>query len=143
MLFMRKTTALPSAAEALPGRAQPIPTASTHFVNGRKLVPPYPAGKRRCWVDPALSFGTQGPTAFSQMRNQNQISGGFGINTVGGGGGTNVIAFDRSRDTHVSGGGNDIARMPASLKIPNDPFHHLSAAGYDAVVAAAGGKERS
>ena len=27
MLFMRKTTALPSAAEALPGRADPIPTA--------------------------------------------------------------------------------------------------------------------
>ena len=44
MFFMRKTTALPSAAEALPGRANPIPTATTHFVNGRKLQPPYPAG---------------------------------------------------------------------------------------------------
>jgi peptide-methionine (S)-S-oxide reductase len=44
MLFMRKTTALPSAAEALPGRTTPIPTAATHFVNGRKLQPPYPAG---------------------------------------------------------------------------------------------------
>jgi peptide-methionine (S)-S-oxide reductase len=44
MLFMRKTTALPSAAEALPGRATPIQTASVHFVNGRKLSPPYPEG---------------------------------------------------------------------------------------------------
>ena len=44
MLFMRKTTALPSAAEALPGRAAPIPTATSHFVNGRQLQPPYPAG---------------------------------------------------------------------------------------------------
>lgn len=44
MLFMRKTTALPSAADALPGRAQPIPTASIHFVNGAKLTPPYPVG---------------------------------------------------------------------------------------------------
>src|SRR5215469_11945506 len=44
MLFMRKTSALPSAAEALPGRAQAIPTASTHFVNGHKLKAPYPAG---------------------------------------------------------------------------------------------------
>src|ERR1700694_5447791 len=44
MLFMRKTTALPSAAEALPGRATPIPTATSHFVNGRPLQPPYPAG---------------------------------------------------------------------------------------------------
>src|SRR5882762_3019437 len=47
MLFMRKTTALPSAAEALPGRAAPIPTASTHFVNHRSLLPPYPAGLKQ------------------------------------------------------------------------------------------------
>src|SRR5437868_8038866 len=47
MLFMRKTTALPSAAEALPGRVSPIPTATTHFVNGRKLQPPYPGGLQR------------------------------------------------------------------------------------------------
>ena len=40
MLFMRKTTDLPSAAEALPGRATPIPTATRHFVNGRPLQPP-------------------------------------------------------------------------------------------------------
>src|ERR1700686_1747015 len=44
MLFMRKSTALPSATEALPGRAQPIPTATTHFVNGHNLKPPYPQG---------------------------------------------------------------------------------------------------
>ncbi|MET4215497.1 peptide-methionine (S)-S-oxide reductase [Bradyrhizobium sp. LB14.3] len=44
MLFMRKTTALPSATEALPGRAQAIPTATSHFVNGAKLQPPYSAG---------------------------------------------------------------------------------------------------
>jgi len=44
MLFMRKTTALPSAAEALPGRANPIPTAARHFVNGHQLQPPHPAG---------------------------------------------------------------------------------------------------
>jgi peptide-methionine (S)-S-oxide reductase len=44
MLFMRKTTALPSATEALPGRADPIPTATRHFVNGHPLQPPYPAG---------------------------------------------------------------------------------------------------
>jgi peptide-methionine (S)-S-oxide reductase len=44
MLFTRKTTALPSASEALPGRAHPIRTASSHFVNGRQLQPPYPQG---------------------------------------------------------------------------------------------------
>jgi peptide-methionine (S)-S-oxide reductase len=44
MLFMRKTTSLPSATEALPGRENPIPTAPRHFVNGHPLQPPYPAG---------------------------------------------------------------------------------------------------
>jgi peptide-methionine (S)-S-oxide reductase len=43
MLFMRKTTALPSSTEALPGRADPIPTATRHFVNGHPLQPPYPS----------------------------------------------------------------------------------------------------
>jgi len=47
MLFMRKTTALPSAAEALPGRATAIPTAASHFINGHRLQPPYPAGLER------------------------------------------------------------------------------------------------
>src|SRR4029434_7381567 len=44
MFFMRKTTALPSATEALPGRATPIPTATRHFVNARALQPPFPEG---------------------------------------------------------------------------------------------------
>jgi peptide-methionine (S)-S-oxide reductase len=44
MLFMRKSTVVPSAAEALPGRSQPIPTATSHFVNGHPLQPPYPQG---------------------------------------------------------------------------------------------------
>ncbi|MBC7582518.1 peptide-methionine (S)-S-oxide reductase MsrA [Tardiphaga sp. vice352] len=44
MLFMRKTTALPTAAEALPGRDAPIPTASRHYVNGAPIQPPYPEG---------------------------------------------------------------------------------------------------
>ena len=44
MFFMRKTAALPSAAEALPGRATPMPTAKHHFVHGRQIEPPYPEG---------------------------------------------------------------------------------------------------
>ncbi len=44
MFFKRKTTALPSASEALPGRSTPIPTATRHFVNGRAIQPPYPEG---------------------------------------------------------------------------------------------------
>jgi len=44
MLFMRKKTVIPAASEALPGRAQEIPTAARHFVNGRPLKGPYPEG---------------------------------------------------------------------------------------------------
>jgi peptide-methionine (S)-S-oxide reductase len=42
MLFGRKSLELPTEATALPGRAQPIRTAETHFVNGRPLKGPYP-----------------------------------------------------------------------------------------------------
>jgi peptide-methionine (S)-S-oxide reductase len=40
---LRKTT-MPSSAEALPGRPQPLPVADKHFVNGNRLSPPFPAG---------------------------------------------------------------------------------------------------
>jgi peptide-methionine (S)-S-oxide reductase len=39
---MAKLSELPTAAEALPGRTAPIPTAATHFVNGNPLKPPFP-----------------------------------------------------------------------------------------------------
>ena len=44
MWFTRKSLELPTAAEALPGRATPIPTAKHHFVNGHQILPPYPQG---------------------------------------------------------------------------------------------------
>jgi peptide-methionine (S)-S-oxide reductase len=44
MFSFRKRATMPSRDEALPGRAQPIPTAERHFVNGRPLKGPYPAG---------------------------------------------------------------------------------------------------
>jgi peptide-methionine (S)-S-oxide reductase len=44
MLFSRKSVEIPSAADALPGRSTPLPTASTHYVNGHALKAPYPEG---------------------------------------------------------------------------------------------------
>ncbi|RAK56882.1 peptide-methionine (S)-S-oxide reductase MsrA [Phenylobacterium deserti] len=44
MLFAKKTLELPTPETALPGRPNPIPTAETHFVNGRPLKGPYPEG---------------------------------------------------------------------------------------------------
>ena len=42
--FKQKPMKIPTAAEALLGRAMPIPTASTHLVNGNAIKPPFPAG---------------------------------------------------------------------------------------------------
>ena len=42
--FKQKPMNIPTAAEALPGRATPVPTATTHAVNGTPLKPPFPAG---------------------------------------------------------------------------------------------------
>lgn len=36
--------ALPTAEQALPGRAEPLPVADTHHVNGNPIKPPFPAG---------------------------------------------------------------------------------------------------
>ena len=42
--FLADKARVVSPAEALPGRPQPIATAREHFVNGRPLAGPYPAG---------------------------------------------------------------------------------------------------
>jgi len=40
----RKRSTIPSRDEALPGRATPLEVRETHFVNGHRTVPPFPAG---------------------------------------------------------------------------------------------------
>ena len=42
-MFSKKMK-LPSREDALPGRSEPIPTAETHFVNGKPLKGPFPEG---------------------------------------------------------------------------------------------------
>ncbi len=44
MFMFKKSLEMPAAGHALPGRAQPIPTASRHFINGHPLKGPYPEG---------------------------------------------------------------------------------------------------
>ena len=39
-----KPTTLPTAAEALPGRPDPLPVPERHFVNGNRIIPPFPRG---------------------------------------------------------------------------------------------------
>jgi peptide-methionine (S)-S-oxide reductase len=44
MQLLRRKTDLVSAAEALPGRNQPLAVPERHFVNGALLKPPFPTG---------------------------------------------------------------------------------------------------
>ncbi len=45
-LFGHKKLTMPAADEALPGRDTPMPVPEVHFVNGNRLVEPYPDGTR-------------------------------------------------------------------------------------------------
>ena len=53
----RKPLTIPSPADALPGRAQAMPTAENHFVNGAPLKGPYPEGSREGDVRSRLLLG--------------------------------------------------------------------------------------
>jgi peptide-methionine (S)-S-oxide reductase len=44
MALLRKKITLPAAEEALPGRSAPLEVPQTHYVNGHRTVPPFPAG---------------------------------------------------------------------------------------------------
>jgi len=44
MALFSKKSVMPSAEQALPGRPVPLQVTPTHFVNGRSIVPPFPAG---------------------------------------------------------------------------------------------------
>ncbi len=56
---LSKKLAMPKAAEALPGRAEPIPTAETHFVNERALKGPYPEGMERALFGLGCFWGAE------------------------------------------------------------------------------------
>ncbi|WP_127478590.1 peptide-methionine (S)-S-oxide reductase MsrA [Sulfurivermis fontis] len=44
MSLHSRTPVMPTAAEALPGRAVPMPVPFNHYVNGNRILPPFPPG---------------------------------------------------------------------------------------------------
>ncbi|WP_337187908.1 peptide-methionine (S)-S-oxide reductase MsrA [Phenylobacterium sp.] len=59
MFFARKSLDLPTPETALPGRTQAIPTADTHFVNGRPLKAPYPEGLETAYFAMGCFWGVE------------------------------------------------------------------------------------
>jgi peptide-methionine (S)-S-oxide reductase len=67
-MWKDRKTMMPAPEQALPGRSEPMPVPELHFVNGRRIVPPFPAGaqlalfgmgcfwgaERTFWLDPRV-----------------------------------------------------------------------------------------
>ena len=55
----RKPSTLPSPGQALPGRANPIPTATSHHISGAALKGPYPQGAMKAMFGLGCFWGAE------------------------------------------------------------------------------------
>ena len=58
-MFFKRPLDLPTAATALPGRTQAIPTAQRHFVNGEALKGPYAEGLQTAYFAMGCFWGVE------------------------------------------------------------------------------------
>jgi len=59
MLDFMKKPKIPAPHEALPGRAEKMPVPEKHFVNGRALTPPFPAGMEQAQFGLGCFWGAE------------------------------------------------------------------------------------
>jgi peptide-methionine (S)-S-oxide reductase len=59
MALLQKKSVMPTEHEALPGRATPLSVPQTHFVNGHRMVPPFPAGLREAVFGMGCFWGVE------------------------------------------------------------------------------------
>ena len=65
MYFFRTKTRLPTKAEALPGRDEPMPVTNRHHVNGHPIQPPFPPGMQQALFGLGCFWGAE--KAFWQL----------------------------------------------------------------------------
>lgn len=59
ILFANKPDRLPSAQEALPGRAEPLALDARHFVSGRSMLAPFPDGTETLYFGMGCFWGAE------------------------------------------------------------------------------------
>ena len=65
-MFSKKSLTIPSKAEALPGRAEPMPVPDAHFVNTHRIAEPFPDGVARAVFGMGCFWGAE--KKFWQLR---------------------------------------------------------------------------
>jgi peptide-methionine (S)-S-oxide reductase len=58
-MWSKKSSSIPSKAEALPGRAERMPVSPKHFVNGHKIEAPFPDGFARAMFAMGCFWGAE------------------------------------------------------------------------------------
>src|SRR5579885_2602606 len=88
MVWLRKSLNLPLPGESLPGRAQALPTAQTHYVFGHPLKPPFPPGIETALFAMGCFWGAE--------RKFWELGEGIYV-TAAGYAGTVLVAFDPAK----------------------------------------------
>jgi peptide-methionine (S)-S-oxide reductase len=59
-LFSNRKSTLPMPDEALPGHDEPLHVSPRHFVNGEKILPPFPDGLETVYLGLGVSGAPSG-----------------------------------------------------------------------------------